>query len=108
MESKLINLIGQYLQSIPVEKAWVFGSRARGTFTNESDIDLLVRFVQPNTIDLFDLAGYVVDLEEITQQRVDLVEEGYVKPFAKQSVEQDKVLIYERKAERSRTTTAHR
>ena len=39
------------------------------------------------------------DLRKLTGKRVDLVEEGQLKPFAVSSAEMDKILIYERKAQ---------
>ena len=37
------------------------------------------------------------DLKELLGREVDLVTDGSLKPFARNSVEQDKILIYERK-----------
>ena len=99
--------ICQYLKTIPVEKAWLFGSMARNTARDTSDIDLLVRFAQPNIIDLFDIAGYIVDLEEVTQRKVDLVEERYLKAFAEENVEREKILVYEREVQRQGANTAY-
>jgi predicted nucleotidyltransferase len=39
------------------------------------------------------------DLRKLTGKKVDLVEEGQLKPFAVRSAEMDKILIYERKAQ---------
>jgi len=39
----------------------------------------------------------VYQLEELTGQKVDLVQENMLKPFARKNVEKEKVLIYERK-----------
>ena len=55
----------------------------------------MVKFRQPNNLDLFDFVGLTIDLEEITGRQVDLVEEGYVLPNAKKKIEEEKVLIYE-------------
>lgn len=51
----------------------VFGSVARGQDTSGSDIDLLVRF-EPEA-DLFDLADFVLALEDLTGVHVDVVSE---------------------------------
>ena len=40
----------------------------------------------------------VNDLQDLTGKRIDLVEDGQLKNFAVRSVENEKVLIYERKA----------
>ena len=99
MERKqLIERVRNYLKNKPIDKAWIFGSFARSQESYDSDIDLMVKFRQPNNLDLFDFVGLTIDLEEITGRQVDLVEEGYVLPNAKKKIEEEKVLIYERKA----------
>jgi len=94
----LIRKIKNYLNNQPIDKAWLFGSFARNQESFHSDIDLLVRFIKPNQLDLFDYAGFKLDLEDITGRPVDLVEEGYMIPGVKKNVDNEKVLIYERKA----------
>ena len=99
MERKqLIERVRNYLKNKPIDKAWIFGSFARSQESYDSDIDLMVKFRQPNNLDLFDFVGLTIDLEEITGRQVDLVEEGYILPNAKKKIEEEKVLIYERKA----------
>lgn len=91
--------INIYLKNQPIEKAWVFGSFARKSATFESDIDILVQFVQPNNIDLFDYIGIKQDLEDLTGFKVDLVEEGQADTRIQSNIEKDKVLVYERKTD---------
>jgi predicted nucleotidyltransferase len=40
--------------------------------------------------------GMWSDLEELLGRKVDLVSEGTLLPFAKESADRDKILIYER------------
>jgi predicted nucleotidyltransferase/DNA-binding XRE family transcriptional regulator len=96
--TKLLETINEYLSKQPIEKAWVFGSFARNEQSRDSDIDILVRFTRPNKLDLLDYVGMKQELEQLAGRQVDLVEEGYLLPRAKQRIEQEKVLIYERKA----------
>jgi uncharacterized protein len=56
----------------------IFGSIARGDAQPESDIDLLVD-VEPSR-SLFELAGLLVELQEILGVRVDLVEASALRP----------------------------
>lgn len=56
----------------------VFGSVARGEDTSGSDIDLLVRF-EPDA-DVFDMAGLISDLEDLTGLHVDVVSEHGLRP----------------------------
>ena len=96
MEQDIINKIKTYLAFQPIEKAWIFGSYSRGSETPRSDIDLLVRFDNEAHITLFKYAQMVNYLQKLLHKKVDLVEEGQLKEFAESSVEQDKILIYER------------
>lgn len=84
------------LASMPVVKAWVFGSFARGEETQESDLDLLVNYDENANISLLDVIRFKLDLEKKIHREVDLVEDGFLKPFAVASAERDKYLIYER------------
>ncbi len=94
---ELVTSIQKYFSSSSlVTKAWVFGSFARREETPESDIDLLVDFNPKAKVSLLDIIRQKLDLERITGRQIDLVENGYLKPFAVQSADRDKYLIYER------------
>jgi len=43
MKQAIVNKLNAFFPSYPIEKAWVFGSYARGEETRESDIDIMVR-----------------------------------------------------------------
>lgn len=87
----------KYLATIPILRAWVFGSFARGEETPSSDLDLLVDYdFTSKKISLLDTIRYKLDLEKIIGREVDLISNGSLKPFAVESVERDKYLIYER------------
>ena len=96
MKQNIINNLRKFFATQPVEKAWVFGSFSRGDDAQQSDIDLLVRFENDAQITLFKYASMAYSLQKLLHKRVDLVEEGQLKEFAVDSVEQDKILIYER------------
>ena len=98
VNTTLLNKISQYFYSQPIEKAWIFGSYARSEEDAKSDIDILVNFVPGAKITLFKYIHMVNDLQALTGKRIDLVEDGQLKNFAVRSVENEKVLIYERKA----------
>ena len=95
---KLIKNIQEYLKNRPIERAWLFGSFARGEESFDSDIDLLVKFIKPNRIDLFEYIGIRHDLEDLTGRQVDLVEQGQEVEKIKPIIDREKKLIYERKA----------
>ncbi len=80
----------------PVEKAWLFGSYSRGEATEDSDIDILVRYDDNAKISLLYISHLIGVLEKILHRKVDLVEEGCLLPFAEETANRDKILIYER------------
>lgn len=92
----MTQIIADYFKTQPVLRAWLFGSYARGEETLESDVDILVEFDHSSPIGLFAYARMWRELQERLGLDVDLVEEGTLKPFAVESANQDKKLIYER------------
>ena len=92
----IIKMIVEYFKTQPILKAWLFGSWARGEQTRDSDVDLLVVYDDKARVSLLKHASMIVDLEEILNRHVDLVEDGTLLPFAVESANRDKKLIYER------------
>lgn len=93
----LLPEIRKYFQDKPVVRAWLFGSCSRGEETSDSDIDILVDYDNSHgCISLFKMGGMLMDLSDLAGRRVDLVDVRGLKNFARQSVDKDKVLIYER------------
>ena len=79
-----------------VSKLFVLGSVLKDTFTNESDIDLVVDFEK---LDLSEYADNYFDLkdqlESIFNRPVDLLEEkGIRNPYLRKQIENEKHLIY--------------
>lgn len=85
-----------YLSGQPVLKAWIFGSYSREDQTSASDVDILVQFDPDAKVSLLDHIGMQLDLEKVLERTVDLVTEGTLFPWVKPSVDNDKILIYER------------
>lgn len=91
-------VLAEYFKTQPVLKAWLFGSYARGEETPKSDVDILFlpdRSGKPFT--LFTIGKMYVELRELLGKNVDLVEEGSLRPYAEESANRDRKLIYERK-----------
>ena len=83
----------------PIVRAWLFGSCSRGEESDESDIDIMVDFDESNgVVSLFKMGRILMDLSDLLGMKVDLVERRGILDFAKKSVENDKLLIYERPA----------
>ena len=93
---QMVSRIQKYLEGTEVQKAWVFGSFARGEETETSDVDILVDYNLQSKPSLLTIIRYKLDLEQAVGREVDLVENGCLKPFAVSSAERDKYLIYER------------
>ena len=88
--------VAEYFKTQPVLKAWLFGSYARGEQREDSDVDILI--VPEQGVGLFKLSGMHLDLQDMLNMPVDLVTEKGLLPFARESADHDKILIYERAA----------
>lgn len=84
------------LSTAPVLRAWLFGSYARMEEKPDSDIDILVSLDKSAHMGLMAFSGLVNQLEQATGRAVDLVPEESLKPYARESVNRDKYLVYER------------
>ncbi len=91
----IIEALRHYFSTQPVLKVWLFGSFSRGEETKDSDVDIMVSLDKSKPIGL-KFFGMWSDLEELLGRKVDLVSEGTLRPFAQESVERDKILVYER------------
>ena len=97
MREEMIHTICEYLATQPIEKAWLFGSFARGEEREDSDVDLLVDIDQTNaSVGLLQFCHIMNELSDRLGRRVDLVVNGTLLPFAEKTANQDKQLIYER------------
>ena len=94
----MTQIIADYFKTQPVLKAWLFGSFARGEETPESDVDILVQYDDTARISLLTISHMMGELERSTGRHVDLIEDGCLLPFAEESANRDKRLIYERTA----------
>lgn len=87
--------IAEYFKTQPVLKAWIFGSFARGEERADSDVDILVVLDNSTSVGL-KFFGMYEDLKELLGRNVDLVVDRSLAPFARKSVDRDKILVYER------------
>ena len=95
-KQQMIEKIAEYFKTQPVLKAWLFGSFSRGEERPDSDVDILFVPDMSQKFSLFTLGGMYMDLKDILKREVDLIPEDSLLPFAADSAEQDKILIYER------------
>lgn len=94
----ITQLAAEYFKTQPVLKAWLFGSFSRGEQREDSDIDILILPDKSHHFSLFTLNGIYADLKDLLGREVDLITVGGLMPFARESADQDKILIYERAA----------
>ena len=94
----MTQLIADYFKTQPVLKAWLFGSFSRGEEREDSDVDLLILPDKSQHFSLFTLSAMYEDLRNLIGRDVDLVTEGGLMDFARESADRDKLLIYERAA----------
>jgi predicted nucleotidyltransferase len=92
--SILLDKIRYVLSNEPVNRAWLFGSYARGQETSSSDIDILVEMA-PNDLTMLGFLKIQTKLEKATKRPVDLIEDECLEDFARESAEKDKILFYE-------------
>jgi predicted nucleotidyltransferase len=95
MNKEISNTIQEYFKTQPVEKAWVFGSFSRGEERPESDVDIIVSLIPGTRLGLKFFAMNL-ELERLLNRSVDLVIEGDLLPFAEETANRDKILVYAR------------
>ena len=93
----MTKMMAEYFKTQPVLKAWLFGSYSRGEENPGSDVDILIVPDKTQHFSLFTLGGMYEDLKALLGREVDIITDGGLLPFARESAERDKKLIYERK-----------
>lgn len=91
----MTQLIADYFKTQPVLKVWLFGSFSRGEQREDSDVDILILPDKSQHFSLFTLSGMYEDLKDLLGREVDLIAEGGLMPFARESADRDKIFIYE-------------
>ncbi len=76
-----------------IVSAYLFGSTARNEATETSDIDVMIEFSNKKTHTLFDLLDIQHQLQKLFNKKVDVVEKGFIKSHAQESVSKDLKLI---------------
>lgn len=83
-----------------IERAYLFGSFARGTYSDKSDVDIRLDIGTSRSFNLRDLEHFSKHVEQLTGLPADVVTAKTIKNTAlREAIERDKELIYEREAE---------
>ena len=80
----------------PIQRAYLFGSRARGDNEIGSDIDLALE-TGPG-FSLIDVGFFREAVERACGRPVDIVSEEYLLPSMRETLRRERVLVYERQS----------
>ncbi len=80
-------------QRYPIQKAYLFGSYARGNATEKSDIDLRI---EGDIKSFFMLGGIYSELEDALGTKLDLLSKIPDSEAFRANLQKDEVLLYER------------
>ncbi len=92
------HIIREYLSRQPVNKAFLFGSVARGQDASGSDIDILVELDYKNGAGYFTFFTMQQELSRLLNKKVDLVSANGLSSYIKPVIDKEKILIYDRQA----------
>ena len=90
--TEIKNKISTTARQYGIQKAYLFGSYARGEAGHESDIDICIEKGKIRT--LFELSGFRLDLEESLQNKVDVITTAGMSDKFKEQIEKEMILIY--------------
>ena len=89
----LRNNRGRLERDFCLESIALIGSIARGDYTNDSDVDVIVRF-RPGTQQIFDLKRQLkTELETAVGRPVEIASEKYLKPYYRTEVLKEVVYV---------------
>ncbi len=91
LPKEILNTIIRFLSPYGVRSIRLFGSYAKGEQTQESDIDLLVEFV--DRISLLKIARIERELSEKTGYKIDLLTNKSISPLLINRIYSESVLL---------------
>jgi len=90
---ELSEIVAPIARKYKVGRIYLFGSRARGDNSEDSDFDFCID--SKNMEGLMKMCGFLCDLEDALGGSVDIVSEGYISDGFAKEVRRDGKLIYE-------------
>lgn len=82
------------LRAAGILRLYLFGSIARGAERSDSDVDLLAAFDETRQLSILDVIGIENRLFDLLGRRVDLVEEGTLKPRVRRNAEREAIRAF--------------
>ena len=88
---KIRDILVEVLKKYGVSKAAIFGSVARGDDTEDSDIDIIVEFVDGKS--LLDLVALKLELQKMLGKEIDIITYNSIHPLLKEKILSEQVVI---------------
>lgn len=86
-------MVSKYAPFYGFSKVFLFGSRARGDYSDESDYDFCV--VPGDDTDLLSMGGFLMDMEDNLGKEISVVSQNGMKSSFLDSIKPDMRLLYE-------------
>jgi uncharacterized protein len=86
--------IAEICRRYQIRELSLFGSQARGDFSDKSDFDFLVEFQPEARIGFIELGKIQDELEKVVRTQVDLVPKDGLKPLIRQTVLSEAEIVY--------------
>jgi uncharacterized protein len=96
LSSDKLKRIRDYFASQPIDKVFLVGSYARNEEVPTSDVDILIEIDDSIRLGLVRFSKMKFELEDLLEQKVDLLARGGVSKYILPKLEKDKVLVYEK------------
>lgn len=97
MSDKIVQILQNYFKTKPVLKAYIFGSYADNSSSEQSDIDVLIDWDYKSEAVNYDLFYTMSnELNQLLKKKVDLVSSNGLSKFIAPIIHKQKLLIYER------------
>lgn len=74
-----------------------FGSFVEDKQTNESDLDVIIKFQEGSRMSLLDVVRIEEELSELLEEKVDLLTMGSISPYLKDEILNSMKVIYEKR-----------
>lgn len=92
IDNNIKECIIRILKKHHIKRAGIFGSYAKGTYLEGSDIDILVEL--GTKMSLLKFVGIQLELEDSLNKKVDLAEYKAIKPRLRKRILSEEVRIY--------------
>lgn len=93
LKTELESLKPVLRKNFQVDTIGIFGSYSQGLQSKKSDLDILVTFLEPNDIDLFDFIALKQFLSKKLGKRVDLVQRDALKTRIKDKILKETIYV---------------